>query len=528
MPRHTSVENMSSTTRELRRSASSIATELWSPDELYKADPQVDVLQPILSPLEVDARQFCAFRMSLLLAPFEVLEDYWAPQGEDTDLLVDYGVFDVTCREMRRDGRPDVSTTGIIAEQCKTTSWFRFTSTLSRRSFVVDRSAVHVQTLVEALRYSFSHLLFPTDSETSEGACNVLFQFIVHHWSRLSAYFPLLYFLFEVQERPFSAFYKQLATLVQTRKANDAAACDALRPKKSATMFSWFSSKPKEAELGMMDKLEIISTLKSMLPQTFEKRYMVVLANREQFRRMQRFSGEYVASLTREVSAYQALAEGFVVHPLASSAVEGWYSSSALEAMAEENAAVKQALTAVQQFVLRKSSLANEFLLSNVKAMLQCEYEISVIANSLVVFYEELVMRAKMVSENTMLLSGEVPLPVGCEASTRAESLSNAREVNQRYTLEFSKRHQQFDGEVVHAEAVIKTHMRRLCIFCGHVVKTIASYTNAEYCEEYLRPLAPSRTDGVTGYYSSHALKACLGVKEGEEESTFAIDREGA
>lgn len=521
---------MSSSTRhELRRSASSIATELWSPDELYKADPQVDILQPILKTLEVDSARFYAFRLSLVLAPFEALERYRAPEGEGTDLLADDGDLDVTCTEMRWDGRPDVSTTGIIAEQCKATSWFRFSSTLSRRVFVVDRSAAHVQTLVAALRYSFSHLLFPADSEMCEGTCTVLFQFIVHHWSRLSGFLPLLYFLFEIQERAFSALYKQLGSLVQARVNSDIAACDTLKPKKSGKLFSWFSSKPKEAELGVSDKLEIIDSLKSMLPPTFEKRYMLALVNHEHFGKMQLFCREYVGSLKGEASTYQAFAEGFAAHPLTSSPIKGWYPTSALEALGKENAAVKKTMASVQRFALRKSSLANEFVLPYLKAISECEWEIGIIAHSLVAFYEDLMMRAKRLNENTMLLSGEVPLPPGCETSTRPESLEKAREVNQRFALEFSNMKQQFDAEVAHAEAAIKTRTRRLCILCGSVVKAIASCADVEYDEEYLSPLAPPLPDDVTDdCFASQSLNGCLGVVEGQEESSYTMDREGA
>ncbi|KAG5498155.1 hypothetical protein JIQ42_02959 [Leishmania sp. Namibia] len=518
-----------STAHELRRSASSIATELWSPDELYNADPEVDVLQPVLKPLVVDAGRFYAFRLSLLLAPFEVLEDYRAPHGENTEGRVDDGVLDVRCTEMQWDGRPDLSTMGIIAEQCKATSWFRFSSTLSRRSFVVDRSAAHVETLVAALRYSFPHLLFPADSELSEPVCTVLFHFIVHHWSRLSAYLPLLYFLFEMHDRAFSAFYKQLGILVQSRKSSDLAACDALKPKKSGKMFSWFSSKPKEAELGVNEKLEMINSFKSMLPPTFEKRYMVALAYHEQFRKMQSFCRMYVGSLTEEVSTYQMLAEGFAVLPLTSSSVAGWYPPSALDVLEDNDADAKQTAKFVQRFALRKSSLTNELLFPTLKAISQCESEIGVIANSLVGFYEDLVMRAKMVSENTMLLTGKIPLPTGCEASVRPESLAKAREVNCRFTVEFSCRHQQFDAEVGHAEAAIRTRMKRLCLLCGTVVKTIASCANGEYYEEYLRPLASPQTDNATVDCSAlHPLKRCLGVKEGQEESAYIMDRDDA
>ncbi|KAG5474240.1 hypothetical protein LSCM1_03018 [Leishmania martiniquensis] len=514
------------TRHELRRSASSIATELWSPDELYNTDPGVDVLQPALKPLEVDADRFYAFRLSLLLAPFEVLEDYRAPQGEGTGRRGDDGVLDVRCIEMHWDGQPDCSTMGIIAEQCKTTSWFRFSSTLCSRSFVVDRSAGHIQTLVAALRYSFPHLLFPADLEMRQPACNVLFEFIVHHWSRLSAYLPLLYFLFEIHERAFLAFYKQLGILVQTRKSNDIAACDVLKPKKSGKMFSWFSSKPKEAELGVNEKLQMINNLKAMLPPMFEKRYMLALANSEQFNRMQNFCRRYVGSLQEEASTYQTLAEAFATHPLTSSPVAGWYPTSALELLEKDSADSKQIATCVHRFALRKSSLTGELLLPELKAISQCELEIGVVSSSLVTFFEDLMMRTNMVNENTMQLSGKMPLPAGCEASVRPESLANAREINGRFTVELSSRNEEFDAEVAHAEAVIRTRMKRLCILWGNAVKAIASCASAEYYEEYLCSLAPRRTDDATGDWSaSHPLKRCLGVEDGVEESVCTVYR---
>ncbi|KAK7197455.1 hypothetical protein NESM_000694100 [Novymonas esmeraldas] len=520
----------STASRELRRSASSIATELWSPEELFSVDTQVDVLQPILKPVGVDARRFYAFRLSVLLAPFEVLQDFWAPAGESSGLLSDDGVVSVRCAEMRWDGRPDATTTGTIAEQCKPTSWLRLTSTLAHRTFVVDRSAAHVQTLVAALRYTFPHLLFPSDGEATEPTCRVLVQFIVHHWSALSAYLPLLYFLFEVQERAFSGFYKQLGTTLLARKGSDAAACDALKPKKGGKMFSWFSSKPKEAELGVNDKLEIINTHKATLPPAFEKRYMIALAQLEQVKKMQLFCREYVSSLHGEASAYQALAEGLAAHPLASSAVTGWYSPEAAEAPAKENAAVKQVATSVQRFALRKSSLVNELLLPLLKAVSQCECELGVIATSHVAFYEELAMRAKAVGENTPLLSGKVPLPTGCDASTRPEMMASAREVNRRYTLEFSDWRQQFDTEVAYAEAAIKARVKRLCVLCGDVVATMVSCTKAEYYEEYLRPLIAVQGEGdsASSCAAAHPLQACLAVKDRCDESPYAVDRNSA
>ncbi|GET89922.1 hypothetical protein, conserved [Leishmania tarentolae] len=519
---------MSCERRELRRSASSIATELWSPDELYKADPQGDILQPILKTIDVESGWFYGFRLSLLLAPFEALERYQVPQSENNYSLVNDGVFEVTCTEMRWDGRPDASTMGIIAEQCKSTQWLRFSSTLSGRLFVVDRSVAHVQTLVSALRYSFSHLFFPVDLEMCERTCSVLFEFIVHHWSRLSGFLPLLYFVFEMQERAFLSFYKHLANVIQIRMNNDVAACDALKPKKSGKMFSWFSSKPKEAELGVNDKLEIIDNLKGMLPPNFEKRYMLALVNHEHFGKMQLFCREYMGSLMTETSTYQTLAEGFATYPLHSSPVKGWYQTSALEALTKENTAASKVATSVQRFALRKGSLVRELVVPYLKAVSQCEWEIGVIAQSLVAFYEALMMRAKRVKENTMLLTGEVPMPPGCEASMQTESLKYVRVVNERFRLELASANEQFDAEVAYAEAAIKTRMRRLCILLGGVVKAVVCCTSAEYYEEYLlSPTLPKSDDVTKDCFRSHPPKECLGVKEGQEESIYTIDREG-
>ncbi|KAG5500331.1 hypothetical protein JKF63_03423 [Porcisia hertigi] len=516
------------TAHQLRRSASSVATELWSPHELYSADPQVDVLQPTLTPLEVDTRQFYAFRLSLSLVPFEVLENYWAPQARVYG-CPDDGVLDVTCTELPCDGGSHVSTTGTIAEQRKPSTWFRFSSTISQRSFVVDRTAAHVQTLVSALRYSFPHLLFPADLQMSKSTCVVLFNFIVHHWPKLSAYLPLLYFLFELQERAFSTFYKQLATQVQTRKSNDAAACDALKPKKSRNLLSWLSSKPKEVELSVKDRLEIIDAHKSMLPVALEKRYMLALAKQEQMKKMQYFCHEYIDFLKEEMSTYEPLGEGPATFHGTFSSAAHCYPASALKGSADDSAIVKQIEALLQSFALRNRVITKQFLLPHLAEISACASEMCVIASSHVAFYDELMMRAKAVNENTTLLSRMTLIPMSCEASTRPESLANAREVNRRHTIELANCVEQLYAETAHAEAAFKALMKRLCIAFGGVVKSIAFSTDEQNTEVYLHPVALTSADNVTeDSFASHPPQEFNGVKEGRDEAAFYTDRGGS
>ncbi|KPI88294.1 hypothetical protein ABL78_2593 [Leptomonas seymouri] len=509
------------------RTASEIATGLWSPEELYNLDSQVDVLQPSLKPLSVDNRRLYAYRLSLLLAPFEVLEEHWAPDTVERTLLKDDGSVGIRCEEMRSDSRLDGNTTGTIAEQCKGESFFRIFTTVAHRSFVVDRSAAHVQTLVAALRYSFPQLLVPVDSEARKPLCTVLFQFVTDHWPALSAYLPLMYFLFEVQERAFGAFYKQLTPLIQARKGNEAAASDALRPKKGGGIFSWFSSKLKESELGVNEKLELISVHRAQLPAQFEKRYMLALAKQEQMSKMELFCREFVASLWDESSTYQSLAECFTASPMSSDAVAGWYNSDLLERAAKDNTVVKLMNTSVQRFALRKSSLTNDLLLPLLREIAQAESEARILASSNVLYYEAVLMRTKTVTENSSLLSGAVPLPQNCEALTRPECIVNVREVNRRLTQELAQCRTKFDGEVAEAESAIKVRVKKLCGLVAGVLKSMAACTEAGLFEDYLCGLVPSSSEELPSVGGAHPLKVCLGIEDSEKESMFAIDRAG-
>jgi hypothetical protein len=512
---------------EVKRTASGIATELWSPEELYNLDPQGDVLQPTLKPLAVDARRLYSYRLSLLLAPFEVLEEYWAPGTVEKTPLKDDGMVDIRCKEMKANGGPGGSTLGTIAEQCKGGSFFRIFTSLAHRSFVVDRSAAHMQTLVAALRFSFPQFLVPAENETSEPMCTLLFQFVLKHWSALCSYLPLLYFLFEAQEKAFRAFYKQLAALVQSRKANDVAASDALKPKKGGKLFSWFSSKPKELELGVNEKLELVNVHKAGLPLQFEKRYMLALAKQEQMNKMRLFCREFVTSLQGEASTYQSLAECLTVSPLAADAVTGWYNPDLLERITKGNAELKLMNTAVQRFSFRKSSLANECLLPLLHEITATESQIGILASSHVAHYEEVLMRTKAVTENTALMSGKVPLPQGCEASTRPESMTNAREVTRRQTQELTQCRAAFDNEVTAAECDIGVRVKKLCVLFADVLKAMSACTDAVRFEDYLSGLVPPEMEELPLQSSTHPLKVCLGIDEDGKESTSALDREG-
>lgn len=514
-------------TNEVQRTASGIATELWSPEELYNLDTQADVLQPALKPLAVDSRRLYAYRLSLLMAPFEVLEEYWAPGTVEKSLLKDDGSAEVRCEELRADGRQDGTTTGTIAEQCKGGSFFRLSTTIAHRTFVVDRSAAHVQTLVAALRFSFPQFLVPAENEPSQPMCTLLCQFITQHWSALAAYLPLLYFLFERQERGFGAFYKQLATLIQNRRANDVAASDALKPKKGGKIFSWFSSKPKEAELGVNDKLELVNIHKASLPAQFEKRYMLALAKQEQMSKVQIFCRELVASLRDEASTYQGVAECLTASPMASEAVAGWYNPDLLEKTGKDNAELKLMNTAVQRFTFRKCALTNELLLPLLREMAQVECQIGILACSHVAHYEEVLTRTKTVTENTALLTGKVPLPQGCEASTRPESMANARECTRRQTLELSQCRASFDDEVAAADTAIKTRVKKLCVLVANVLKAMSAAAEPGHFEVYLRGLVPPSLEELPSQTVHHPLKACLGIEEGEKEPEFAVDRAG-
>ncbi|KPA85576.1 hypothetical protein ABB37_01838 [Leptomonas pyrrhocoris] len=517
----------SSADNEVKRTAEGIATALWSPEELYNLDTQVDVLQPALKSLAVDSGRFYAYRLSLLLAPFEVLEELWAPNTMEKTRLKDDGTVNIRCEETRVEGRTDGSNRGTIAEQCKGGSLFRVFTTVAHRVFVVDRSATHVQTLVAALRYSFPQLLVPIESEPSEPMCTLLFEFVTQHWSALSAYLPLLYFLFEVQERAFGSFYKQLASLVQTRKGNDTAASDALRPKKGGKIFSWFSSKPKEAELGVNDKLELVNVHKATLPLRFEKRFMVALAKQEQMHKMQLFCRDFVASLQDEASTYQSVAECFTTSPMASEAVSGWYNQDLLEKATKDNTELRLMNTSVQRFAFRKSSLTNELLLPLLQEIAQVEGEIGILASSHVAYYEEVLMRTKTVTENTELMSGKVPLPQSCEASTRPESMANAREVNRRQTQELAQCRASFDGEVTAVESAMKARVKKLCVLVAGMLKALAACTEAGHFDDYLRGLVPPPSGELPLQGGRHPLKACLGIEDGEKESAFAVDRAG-
>lgn len=517
----------SSAVNEVRRSAAGVGTDLWSPEEMYVLDNQVDVLQPALKPLPVENRRLYAYRLSLSLAPFEVLEDYWAPGSVEKTILTDDGSVSIRCDELKAEGKSDGATTGLIAEQCKGGVFFRVTTTVSHRSFVVDRSPAHVQTLVAALRYSFPQLLVPAESDTTGSMCKLLFQFISRHWSALSAYLPLLYFLFEVQERAFGNFYKQLAPFIQVRKASDVAASDALRPKKGGKIFSWFSSKPKEAEPGVNDKLELASLHKTALPTNFEKRYMLAMAKQEQMGKMGLFCRELVASLRAEEGTYQSLAECFMVSPMATEAVAGWYNPDLLEKTSKNNAELRLMNTSVQRFAFRKSSLSNELLPPLLREMSLTEAEIGILASSHVAHYEDVLMRTKAVAENAALLSGRTPLPQGCDAATRPESMANAREVHRRQTQELAQCRASFDSEVAATASAIAARVRELCLLVGGVLKAMADSTEPTRFEDYLRGLVPPSMEELPSQGSTHPLKACLGIEDGERESTAAADRAG-
>lgn len=507
----------------IQKNATRVLDNLWSPQELYALDTTVDPLAPILSSAAIENRQLFAFRTSTLSAPFEVLQALWKPTtssgGEAAMTKVPSSIAAVSLSMSSTQSDPQVY--GWIAEQCKSTGWFRINTTTSLRTFVVDRSPSQLTSLVAALRFSFPHLAIPVDSTPSFSQCNLLCRFIRSHWTIFASYLPLLFFLFEQKERAATSFFTALDALLKQRKSKDSSAYDVLKPQKSGKMFSsWFSSKPKEVQTTMGERLEKIASWREEAPPLLEKQYILSLARLEQMTKVFSFSEALVSSMKDELSSFQECAVALGHFATASEPVTAWYTEVSFQEAKERDAEVVKACGGMQGFALRKGSFTRELLCPLLASMQESSREAVVAAKSLVLYFEDYIERKQVVFDNSPFVIGKVALPAGCEAATRPESLSRVAEVHALNCKAIHRWEESMPGEVADVEKLIKELIRVLCS-CWLGI-TDALHSNVK--QSLYNNVLDMSSDSVRNAAPMRLLEESCGFTA-DESSNFAVDQ---
>ncbi|KAH9599814.1 hypothetical protein LSM04_006856 [Trypanosoma melophagium] len=298
------------TCAQLNFDCSTVVYGGWSPAELHHCAPQLDVLASRQSPIAVLETIAVRLRPSMLYAPFETLRCFWNPLQKEFPSGAEVLRSGATCCMRVTWNNRGTSQSASTDDMTEKGIWFRFVSTFQHRKYSFERSPKQLTVLLSVLQISFPHLLVPVAKEPTLQVARSLLGFVETHTEDLCAYLPLLYFLYELDDRSVVNFFNSLEEIVQRRQSHECNLNDALRPRESS-WFGWSAPKPISGETSLSDDIAFMDAHVDRLPLTLKTKFLFIQARMEALKRAQDAAVALRDALIEDVDAFESTVEFF-------------------------------------------------------------------------------------------------------------------------------------------------------------------------------------------------------------------------
>ncbi|ESL08016.1 hypothetical protein TRSC58_04289 [Trypanosoma rangeli SC58] len=445
----------------------------WTPEELYQLAPHTDVLAPAQGALELDESVVVRPRLSMIHATFETLRCFWdphpPPQLSGAEVL--RACFTCCMHSSQKSigsfyGRSD----RVARLQAL---WFRFVSDFPHRKYTLERTARQLEILLDAMRVSFPYLLIPAGSGASVHTARGLLDFVKTHAEAVAAYLPLLYFLYEVDERSVVNFFGTLEEHVRRRReANECHLMNA-RKQRGSSWFSWGTSKLVPQEESFSDDVIFMDTHAAQLPDSFKMRFLFARSKKEALALATSAAVRLRDALLEDIEAFEITVEFFgrSSGKLLKHGCSGWASDlpqkqqQAFSTNAPEDEKMKRAMT---EFINVASMLQGQifgptfnFLVDAFKAS---EFNIETQFR----YLQSLLECAKTVVHNEPFITGPKAFSRGRQGAQDSIRLSQASECYGRVRQGFRAFKLHLEEEMALSENAMRRSLVLCCTHCLH------------------------------------------------------------
>lgn len=496
----------------INRDADFISREAWSPSELQALYPETDVLSHHLSPLSVAATKAYNLRFSLLTAPFETLQAKWLPAGiADADAPGSgTGALpgaSVNVALVTWDSRDVNTSEGVVADLCKKTFWFRFTTSGQKRNFVVQRSPAHLATFISAVQYSFPHLFVPTEADVTIALATLVCEFFLRNADAMSSHLPALYFFLECQEKAAVAFFSTLDGVLKTRKAMEGALLESLRPKVSKRWFSWGKRSSKSKDAGaedrdaLADAITFLDQHSSTVPACVKPAYLLAVARRVQFAALADQARNLAESAAAETAAFETLAASVSVSPQTNAPVPGWLTGQPTELVAEAKqsaADMKRTAAFLQQLVFSAGSMKSQIGTPMFSALCLVADEAALLIVSLEQYLDSYLSAKRLVASNEPYVTGKKSPKTGSAAAGNPDMLRQVVDLHKSYVKLLTLWEKSIAIETEYANAWLRSLQRRMCSFVFAAVSTELDSFDERHHSQLLGMFGPTEGPALT------------------------------
>ncbi|RNF19572.1 uncharacterized protein Tco025E_04080 [Trypanosoma conorhini] len=465
----------------------------WTPEELHQFSPHTDVLAPVQGALEIDGSVVVRPRLSMMQATFETLRCFWDPHppapSSGAAVLRDCFTCCVQCSRKSRK-----SLQGRLDEvACVQGLWLRFVSSFPHRKYTVERTPRQLEILLGALRVSFPYLLIPACCGVSVHAARGLLDFVKSHAEAVAAYLPLLYFLYEMDERSVVNFFDTLEELVRRRReSNECNLLTSRRPRESS-WFRWGAPKPVPQEDPFSVEVLFMETHAARLPDAFKAKFLFARSRKEALGLAGRAAVHLRDALLEDVEAFETAVEFFATSSgrLLKQGCAGWAPDSLQEqhettsAHAAEDERIKRAIAECMSVAsVLQGQVFGPIVNSLVDALRASEFHLE----TQFCYLQSLLQCAKAVVQNEPLITGAKAAPKSRQTAQSSMLLSQASERYGRMRQTFRAFKLHVEEELALSENAIR---RSLVLCCTHCLHAFTIFYDAFDARHHMR-LIPS------------------------------------
>ncbi|KEG13328.1 hypothetical protein DQ04_01071090 [Trypanosoma grayi] len=464
----------------------------WSPAELHQLAADTDVLAPSQPAVTVAESIAARLRPSMLLAPFEALRCFWDPAPQTTPSSAEVMLSGSTCcMQVSWNGHTSRrSVTGDIVSEHG--AWLRFVSTFPHKKYAFQRSPRQLSILINALRASFPHLLVPASRDASIHLARSMLDFVETHAEAVCAYLPLLYFLYESDEKSVVNFFNLVEELARRRQLSECGFLDSLKPRESS-WFSWVTAKPRKQEVGLTEDVSFIDANADRLPHGFKERFLFAQSRREALGRARNATVALRDALLEDVDAFEATVEfcGRSRGRLLQYGCESWGNDTSEQEEHEQQQQQRQLTNeiaekhglkeAIAEFMAVASVLQGQIFGPILNTLVDSVKTAEVTAETQHEYLRSVVDCAKIVVHNEPLITGARNLHKTSQAANNRALLRQASECygKMRQTLRAFKLH--LDPELSISDKAMQKFLVVCCTQCYHAFTTFYDAFDARH-----------------------------------------------
>ncbi|CAD2219067.1 hypothetical protein AGDE_15997 [Angomonas deanei] len=304
------------------------------------------------------------------------------------------------------------------------------------------------------MRTTFPHLITLDASLCSYGG-SFFCAMLKKHIAELFSYLPLMYFLFEKDDKSTGNFFSALEDTLKTVKNSENNVITAFKPKESRGWFS-FGSKQKVQTYSIAEDVEFIEANNNLLPSNFKPLFFRFVAQKSNFSE----TNKIIEDLSGQIASESPILKN-CLQSLQSVVVAAESSEAPLRDLRREVDFQDNEVKCILGSVVRSSN------------------SLYAIISSIEKFLIDFLHLLRTVSENMPYINGGKKVPKDFPAYEHKSLFIKGGELFKAYALSVKTWEERLEKELGYAEVELNAKKKELCICIFNLLTARANSVNA-------------------------------------------------